>query len=51
MRNRRSKAGKELRGFVVSLAFIALVYWLLSSGVIESYLTQAFNDVINSSQP
>ena len=40
-----------MRRFAVSLAFILVVFLVWRSGVIESYLTQAFNDVINSSQP
>ena len=48
---RRSGAGKELRGLAVSAAFILVVFLIWRSGVIEGYLTQAFNDVVNSSQP
>ena len=52
MRGRkRSSTGKELRGFVVSVAFILVVVWLWQSGVIEGFLNQAFSDIVNSSQP
>jgi hypothetical protein len=42
---------RELRKLAVSLAFIVVVLLVWLSGVIESYLIQAFTDAMNSSQP
>lgn len=41
---------RELRKVAVSLAFIVIVLLLWRSGVIEDYITQAFNEALNSSQ-